>query len=131
MGNHCHIRIGRADSCCALVVMRTRSASRLTTLKPRIAILKSRPVKMQGGVDRLSDRSGSAWAKIRRSILSRDYGMCQPCKRLGRITMAAQVDHIVPLASGGRDNEDNLQAICYKCHEAKTKVDVAALHGRG
>ena len=32
-----------------------------------------------------------------------------------------QIDHIKPLASGGTNNEANLQASCRECHFGKTK----------
>ena len=35
-------------------------------------------------------------------------------------TAAADVDHIVPLADGGTDDEDNLQVLCACCHRLKT-----------
>ena len=73
---------------------------------------------------RLSDRSGHAWAKIRVRILCRDHGLCQPCKREGRLTLAEQVDHIVPVSKGGGDEDENLQSICIACHETKSRVDL-------
>lgn len=63
---------------------------------------------------------GTAWTKIRWRILVRDKGLCQPCLKLGRVTQAKQVDHIIPKAQGGTDADINLQAICVDCHRAKT-----------
>ncbi|WP_247360100.1 HNH endonuclease signature motif containing protein [Ralstonia pseudosolanacearum] len=34
--------------------------------------------------------------------------------------LATEVDHIVPKARGGTDDDDNLQAINVECHRAKT-----------
>ena len=73
---------------------------------------------------RLSDRSGHAWAKIRHRILRRDFGLCQPCKREGRLTLAQQVDHIIPVSKSGGDEDDNLQSICLTCHDDKTRADL-------
>ena len=73
---------------------------------------------------RLSDKSGGAWAKIRARILRRDCGLCQPCKRQGRLTLAVQVDHIVPVSKGGGDEDVNLQSICLACHDDKTRADL-------
>ena len=63
---------------------------------------------------------GSEWQKIRSRILSRDKGLCQPCLRAGRYRPAKAVDHITPKFEGGTDDDENLQAICLPCHEAKT-----------
>lgn len=63
---------------------------------------------------------GAAWRKLRDQVMRRDNGLCQVCQRAGRITAAAQVDHIVPKAEGGTDDEGNLQAICKRCHQIKT-----------
>lgn len=63
---------------------------------------------------------GSEWEKTRKRILSRDKGLCQPCLREHRYRPAKQVDHVVPKFEGGSDADDNLQAICKSCHDAKT-----------
>ena len=44
---------------------------------------------------------GAMWQKKRKRILQRDNGMCQPCRRAGRVKAASHVDHIVNKASGG------------------------------
>lgn len=54
--------------------------------------------------------------------------ICQECKRHGRVTIATQRDHIVPLAEGGADDSSNEQALCDPCHEAKSLAE--ALRGR-
>ena len=63
---------------------------------------------------------GSAWDRLRAAVLRRDEGVCQPCSRLGRITEAKEVDHIIAKAAGGTDDPANLQAICVDCHASKT-----------
>ena len=66
---------------------------------------------------------GTAWVKTRARIMKRDHGLCQVCARKGLVTVATQVDHIVNKASGGSDDDDNLQAICTPCHDAKTALE--------
>lgn len=39
---------------------------------------------------------------------------------------AADLDHIVPLADGGTDDEDNLQVLCKCCHGLKTEAETHA-----
>lgn len=73
---------------------------------------------------------GSEWEKTRKRILSRDKGLCQPCLRNMRYRPAKQVDHIIPKAEGGIDDDDNLQAICVACHTEKTQQEaIRARHG--
>ncbi|WP_354398290.1 HNH endonuclease signature motif containing protein [Variovorax sp. OAS795] len=48
-----------------------------------------------------------------------------------RTTAAEQVDHILSLAEGGKDDESNLQSLCIPCHEAKTKAESARARSRG
>ena len=72
---------------------------------------------------------GAEWEQTRKRILSRDNGLCQPCLQGGRLRPATQVDHVVPKAEGGTDDDSNLQAICKSCHQAKTAAE--AVRGRG
>lgn len=72
---------------------------------------------------------GKDWEKTRVRILRRDNGLCQPCLKNHRVTPASQVDHIVPKAEGGTDEDENLQSICLDCHKVKTAKE--ANRGRG
>lgn len=69
---------------------------------------------------------GTAWDKLRLTILSRDRYLCQPCLETGRPTPANIVDHIEPKARGGTDDDTNLQAICPDCHDAKTRLETGS-----
>jgi 5-methylcytosine-specific restriction protein A len=73
---------------------------------------------------------GFKWSKIRDKILDRDQHLCQECDRNGRVTRAAQVDHIRPKYKGGTDNHDNLEAICEECHKLKTSRESAEARTR-
>jgi len=66
---------------------------------------------------------GWAWEQLRVRILDRDCSLCQPCLRAQRVTVATEVDHIIPKAAGGTDEPSNLQAICNTCHFAKTAAE--------
>jgi len=66
---------------------------------------------------------GSSWDRLRIAVLKRDNGLCQCSDCQGgkiRLTIANEVDHIVPKAKGGTDDMSNLQAINSVCHKAKT-----------
>lgn len=60
----------------------------------------------------------------RRSIYFARYPLCVKCKDRGLITVARQIDHIIPLCKGGSDEMDNWQGLCIPCHEAKTREDL-------
>ena len=74
---------------------------------------------------------GAAWDRVRKVVLKRDFGLCQPCRRRGLVTIAKEVDHIDSKAraavlrwSQARiDAESNLQAICKPCHDAQTEEE--------
>lgn len=66
---------------------------------------------------------GTAWSKLRLRILARDKHLCQPCLRKGIVHPGNEVDHIVPKAKGGTDDESNLQAICREAHREKTTIE--------
>lgn len=72
---------------------------------------------------------GSEWDRLRKQILQRDCGLCQPCLQRGVVTVAHAVDHKLSKAEGGTDDLANLQAICRRCHDAKTQDE--AKRGRG
>lgn len=62
--------------------------------------------------------SGSAEQKRRLRILERDLWTCHVCDGPG----ADQVDHVVPLAEGGADEDWNLASIhAEQCHREKTR----------
>lgn len=46
--------------------------------------------------------------------------VCRHCSALGKTTIAEEVDHIVPLAFGGTDTDDNVQSLCIPCHAVKS-----------
>ncbi len=66
---------------------------------------------------------GRAMSTARRvRIIARDGNCCRypECE----ITTGLQVDHIVALALGGRDTDDNLETLCADHHKQKTARDV-------
>ena len=65
---------------------------------------------------------GGKHTRIRQRILKRDDYMCQYCERVARDSKASnlEIDHIVPLESGGQETDDNRQVLCIVCHRKKT-----------
>jgi 5-methylcytosine-specific restriction protein A len=96
---------------------------KLKMLKPRRGTLPDRISTTPKHQHSLRHTSRSKWDKLRARILYRDGGLCQTCKREGRIRPATQVDHVVAVSNGGTDDEANLAAICTPCHKTKTKAE--------
>jgi 5-methylcytosine-specific restriction endonuclease McrA len=42
-------------------------------------------------------------------------------------THGLEIDHIIPIALGGKDRDDNLEPLCRADHAIKTKRDVAMI----
>lgn len=73
-------------------------------------------------------RTGTAaWKRRSRRIIRRDRGICYRCKRPG----ADDCDHIIPVAEGGSDSDDNLGAIhSWPCHAQKSAEEGARARWR-
>jgi 5-methylcytosine-specific restriction endonuclease McrA len=66
---------------------------------------------------------GRPQQRRRLRVLRAYAGVCHVCGRCG----ADQVDHVIPLAFGGADDESNLRPIhATPCHRAKTAREAAA-----
>ena len=46
--------------------------------------------------------------------------LCRDCQSEGRVTAADVIDHIVPLALGGLDTDENCRALCNGHHAIRT-----------
>ncbi|WP_426261511.1 HNH endonuclease [Sphingomonas sp. DC1100-1] len=55
------------------------------------------------------------WRKLRARILARDGHRCAYCHSTGDL----HCDHIIPLARGGTNDPDNLEAVCRICNTSK------------
>jgi 5-methylcytosine-specific restriction protein A len=60
----------------------------------------------------------------RRARWLRTNPLCVLCKVDGFFTRAVEVDHVIPLHQGGKDDATNLQSLCRECHERKTRTDL-------
>ncbi|MDY4848814.1 MAG: HNH endonuclease [Bacilli bacterium] len=56
---------------------------------------------------------GKVTNKMRFAIYDRDHYRCRKC---GRRTNDLEVDHIIPIAKGGKSTFDNLQTLCHRCN---------------
>ncbi len=118
--------------------------SRVSRFCPRCKVVHSGPCpkreafgRKRYGPEKKSGRGGRRWyEKIRPRIFKRDNYLCQICLRNGLLTPVELsgpncgiCDHIVPLAEGGTDDDDNLQIICKQCDKEKTHQE--SMRGRG
>lgn len=70
------------------------------------------------------------WAKARAAYL-REHPLCEQCLRVRLTVVAAMVDHIVPMSDGGdKLDDDNLQSLCWSCHEVKKAREKRAVRAR-
>ena len=69
------------------------------------------------------ERTVSGWEQQRRArrVLYAHDTVCHICGHIG----ATEVDHVVPLAEGGADDESNLRPAHAGCHRAKTGREAA------
>ena len=65
-----------------------------------------------------------------RAAVLAEEPICRVCLERGLQVASDEVDHVVPLAWGGRDDRPNKQALCTPCHEAKSKAERAEARRR-
>lgn len=65
----------------------------------------------------------ATWQALRKAKLQA-APLCQSCARVGRVTVANTVDHVVSIASGGPayPTLDGLASMCAPCHNTKTNA---------
>ncbi|MCY1559408.1 hypothetical protein D9M68_964470 [compost metagenome] len=106
--------------------------ARLTTLKPRIGQCQGRELQQ---VNPDSWRTGKTtgergynyrWQKARATFLERNP-LCRHCQAKGIVTVATDVDHIIPHRGNQQLFWDtsNWQPLCHSCHSVKTQAEEA------
>ena len=60
--------------------------------------------------------------ELREAILRRDNWTCQYCGNsvFKEPNLALEVDHIIPVAKGGKTEPNNLQTLCWRCNRRKS-----------
>ncbi|MEU1074338.1 MULTISPECIES: HNH endonuclease signature motif containing protein [unclassified Streptomyces] len=104
---------------------RRSPAIRLTTIDRSVS---------RAAVNSVPTGRKAAWfGPTRRDALRRweeaDAWSCTYCHAGFGPDVAAEVDHVHPLAKGGRDDWDNLTPACSECNRSKGDRDVAAWLG--
>lgn len=69
------------------------------------------------GTQRLRGRRGVEQRKRRLAA----EPLCRDCDAKGIVTAATVPDHIIPLAQGGPDTDDNIRCLCGPCHAVRTR----------
>lgn len=66
---------------------------------------------------------GRLWLAVRKQHLQNEP-LCRTCRKVGKLTEATHVDHIIPRSIGGSEyDETNLQSLCMSCHSSKTRIE--------
>jgi 5-methylcytosine-specific restriction endonuclease McrA len=61
--------------------------------------------------------------EVRKFVFQRDKFQCQSCGKVAGETQLT-VDHIIPLARGGKNDISNLHTLCLTCNQRKAdKID--------
>ena len=76
---------------------------------------------MAGSTGRITPRlRGRAAVVQRERRLRRTHGLCELCLERNLVIPATVVDHTIPLAKGGSDEDDNTRNLCDPCHAKVT-----------
>ena len=99
---------------------------RLQRLRPPLTRLVTSRIPTLAGTEM---PSGRRWMATRERVaLAHNYS-CAGCGAVW-IPFRDQIDHKVPRAEGGSNDDSNLQPLCDKCHKEKTAADIARMNGR-
>lgn len=71
---------------------------------------------------------GRAGQRLRAQRL-KQHPFCRHCEAAGILKLTAIIDHIVPLAFGGTETDDNIQGLCEWHNAIKTAQENASGHG--
>lgn len=66
---------------------------------------------------------GRAGTELRKRRMARSNWLCEDCSDKGLVKTADEVDHITPLAFGGKDIDENTRNLCCECHLIKTSEE--------
>lgn len=61
---------------------------------------------------------GRSWKRIRNRYI-KEHPFCEECFKDGKMVLAEEVHHILPVSRGGTNEVSNLMALCQSCHTKK------------
>lgn len=97
-----------ADQVHALIVTRKQRRTQEIDRAQAIVAMGSTPRKSAGRQAIPDD--------VKQYVWTRDGGQCRSCGS----TVELQYDHIIPIAMGGGNQDDNLQILCGPCNRSKS-----------
>lgn len=102
---------------------------KLQTLKPRLSSTStSRIAVLPANAHATKMPGGRRWMETRQRVALAHGYRCVACGLTWR-SHIDQIDHEIPRAEGGSNEDFNLRPMCKPCHEAKTKRDEANRRG--
>lgn len=104
--------------------------SKLATVKPKLSVAKP-PHQLKTATVAARRKTGRALQSDRMRLWLERGQCCESCGRFVEHPGGYQLDHIVPLALGGSDDDRNKQLLCWwledgvamGCHVDKTRED--------
>ena len=128
----------RVCYCCALCLKAGPTTQPQPRLVPRPKPHRHTPMVGRNNLDKphtpTMTTHNTSWsgtrhplpATTRRRILERDNHTCQQCHGTQCGNLDLRVDHIIPIAEGGTDADENLQTLGQTpCHDNKTRNEIA------
>lgn len=106
-------------------VSRRRFISAIITSATLVAVVTSSAIAYQLGGQLVGTNKrirGYPLQQIRKRWF-RLHPLCVECEKEGRVELATELDHIVPICKGGADTDDNRQGLCKRHHDMKTALD--------
>ncbi len=67
------------------------------------------------------------WSPFQKNqVAEKQDWKCNDCKN--KLNASFDLDHIVALRNGGKDEIDNLQALCANCHRMKSSIETSVYY---
>lgn len=100
----------------------------MLTCNLTLAGQRIKPIVQTSNPDAEQRIRGRQWMSIRAKWF-REHPLCAGCYEQGRAVPATQLDHVVPLIDGGKDDQSNYQSLCVTCHDSKTRSEAKGRAG--
>lgn len=100
---------------------------KLQTLRPRLTTINTQRIAtLPANAGATQMPSGRRWMETRQRVALAHGYLCVGCGRVWR-SHIDQIDHEIPRAKGGSNDDSNLRPMCIDCHKAKTAQEIAEM----